>query len=68
MKKVAYSMSGDRILTVTVIDNAYLSDFYRDMARYSFPLQIYLLNTRFRQHQQIIWQGCDALFRNTHFS
>ncbi len=27
------------------------------MAKYSFPLQIYLLNQRFRQHQQIIWQG-----------
>jgi deoxyadenosine kinase len=37
--------------------NAYMAAFYKDMARYSFPLQIYLLNKRFRQHQQIIWQG-----------
>lgn len=40
-----------------VIDNSYLSDFYSDMKKYCFPLQIYLLNKRFRQHQQIIWQG-----------
>lgn len=40
-----------------VIENEYLADFYRDPKKYSFPLQIYLLNHRFRQQQQIIWQG-----------
>jgi len=40
-----------------VIENEYLADFYKDMKKYAFPLQIYLLNRRFRQHQQIIWQG-----------
>ncbi|GAM26014.1 hypothetical protein SAMD00019534_091890 [Acytostelium subglobosum LB1] len=40
-----------------VIDNSYLADFYTDPKKYSFPLQIYLLNQRFRQQQQIIWQG-----------
>ncbi|EGG25225.1 deoxyadenosine kinase [Cavenderia fasciculata] len=40
-----------------VIDNKYLADFYQDPKKYSFPLQIYLLNNRFRQQQQIIWQG-----------
>ncbi|XP_003388493.1 PREDICTED: deoxyadenosine kinase-like [Amphimedon queenslandica] len=40
-----------------VMDNEYLADFYKDPARYSFPLQIYLLNRRFQQHQSIIWQG-----------
>jgi deoxyadenosine kinase len=40
-----------------VIENTYLEDFYNDMQKYSFPLQIYLLNRRFKQHQQIIWQG-----------
>ena len=29
----------------------------RDMKRYGFPLQIFLLNKRFRQQQQIVWQG-----------
>jgi len=40
-----------------VQDNAYLSDFYRDTKRYSFATQIYLLNRRFQQHQEIIWRG-----------
>ena len=34
-----------------IIENEYLEDFYRDMKRYSFSFQIYLLNCRFRQHQ-----------------
>ena len=40
-----------------VEDNEYLADFYRDTARYSFATQIYLLNRRFQQHQEIIWRG-----------
>jgi deoxyadenosine kinase len=40
-----------------VADNAYLADFYRDTAKYAFPTQIYLLNRRFQQHQEIIWRG-----------
>jgi len=40
-----------------VIENEYLVDFYGDPKKYSFPLQIHLLNNRFRQQQQIIWQG-----------
>jgi deoxyadenosine kinase len=40
-----------------VADNEYLADFYRDTKRYSFATQIYLLNRRFQQHQEIIWRG-----------
>jgi deoxyadenosine kinase len=40
-----------------VKDNAYLEDFYRDTKRYSFATQIYLLNRRFQQHQEVIWRG-----------
>jgi len=40
-----------------VQDNEYLADFYIDTARYSFATQIYLLNRRFQQHQEIIWRG-----------
>lgn len=40
-----------------VEDNEYLSDFYRDTAKYAFATQIYLLNRRFQQHQEIIWRG-----------
>lgn len=40
-----------------VADNAYLADFYQDMSKYSFAMQIFLLNKRFKQQQQIVWQG-----------
>lgn len=33
----------------TVDDNPYLEDFYNDMKRWSFNLQIYFLNSRFNQ-------------------
>ncbi|TNJ28905.1 Deoxynucleoside kinase [Giardia muris] len=38
-----------------VEDNVYLEDFYRDMRAHSFALQVYLLNRRYTQHQQIVW-------------
>lgn len=44
-----------------VADNEYLQDFYRDTARYSFAMQVYLLNRRFQQHQEIIWRGRSAV-------
>jgi len=36
-----------------VVDNPYLDDFYHQMDRWSFNLQIYFLNSRFRQIIQI---------------
>jgi deoxyadenosine/deoxycytidine kinase len=36
-----------------VAENPYLADFYQDMNRWSFPLQIFFLNNRFRAHQAI---------------
>jgi deoxyadenosine/deoxycytidine kinase len=36
-----------------VEDNPYISDFYEDMQRWSFNLQIYFLNSRFNTVQQI---------------
>jgi deoxyadenosine kinase len=44
-----------------VDNNEYLADFYRDTKRYSFATQIYLLNRRFQQHQEIIWRGRSAV-------
>jgi deoxyadenosine kinase len=44
-----------------VTDNEYLGDFYRDTSRYSFAMQVYLLNRRFQQHQEIIWRGRSAV-------
>jgi len=40
-----------------VEDNEYLADFYRDTKKYAFATQIYLLNRRFQQHQEVIWRG-----------
>ena len=37
----------------SVDDNPYLSDFYHDMDRWSFNLQIYFLQHRFRHHIEI---------------
>jgi len=42
-------------------DHEYLADFYRDTRRYAFATQIYLLNRRFQQHQEIIWRGRGAV-------
>ena len=35
----------------SVSDNPYLNDFYRDMKRWSFNLQIYFLHKRFEMHK-----------------
>ena len=40
-----------------VVDNPYLDDFYNEMERWSFNLQVYFLNTRFRQVVQIRKSG-----------
>lgn len=37
----------------SVQDNPYLSDFYHDMTRWSFPLQVYFLTHRFNAHKEI---------------
>ena len=39
-----------------VAHNPYLDDFYNDMARWSFNLQVYFLNNRLKQ-LQTIWSG-----------
>lgn len=44
-----------------VDDNVYLDDFYQDTKTYSFAMQVYLLNRRFQQHQEIIWRGRSAV-------
>lgn len=37
----------------SVDKNPYLEDFYADMARWAFNLQVYFLNSRFRQFMEI---------------
>ena len=44
-----------------VVDNPYLDDFYTQMARWSFNLQIYFLNTRYRQILKIRESGRNVI-------
>jgi deoxyadenosine/deoxycytidine kinase len=44
-----------------VVDNPYLDDFYNQMERWSFNLQVYFLNSRFRQVLQIRKSGKDVI-------
>lgn len=41
----------------SVEENPYLDDFYREMERWSFNLQVYFLNSRFRQILEIKKSG-----------
>ncbi|GAB4024353.1 deoxynucleoside kinase [Spirosoma koreense] len=45
---------GWEVLYEAVEGNPYLADFYEDMPRWSFNLQIYFLNSRFAQMKKII--------------
>jgi deoxyadenosine/deoxycytidine kinase len=44
-----------------VIENPFLEDFYEDMKRWSFNLQIYFLNSRFRQILEIRESDTDII-------
>ncbi len=44
-----------------VADNPYLADFYGDMDRWSFPLQVFFLNSRFRAHQTVSTRSNSAI-------
>jgi deoxyadenosine/deoxycytidine kinase len=44
-------------------DNPYISDFYEDMQRWSFNLQVYFLNTRWK-HIQNIRKGSRAVIQD----
>ena len=60
----------------SVEDNPYLKDFYQDMLRWSFPLQIYFLNHRYKVHRHValsssssiqdrsIYEDCHIFARN----
>lgn len=45
----------------SVADNPYLADFYNDMARWSFPLQIYFLNHRYKVHREVGFGNASAI-------
>lgn len=45
----------------SVDDNPYLSDFYGDMNRWAFHLQIYFLANRFKSHKEIVESGASVI-------
>ncbi|MGB2869847.1 MAG: deoxynucleoside kinase [Bacteroidota bacterium] len=45
----------------SVDDNPYLSDFYGDMNRWAFHLQIYFLANRFKSHKDIVESGASVI-------
>ena len=62
----------------SVADNPYLNDFYADMKRWSFSLQVYFLSNRFRSHKaiteggrsvildRVIYEDAEIFARNLH--
>lgn len=44
-----------------VESNPYLEDFYEDMKRWGFTMQMHLLARRFAQHQELVWQRDSAV-------
>ena len=52
---------GWRTAFESVIDNPYLSDFYRDMAAWSFQLQIFFLGHRAEQHLELVQDQRSAI-------
>jgi hypothetical protein len=62
----------------SVADNPYLEDFYADMGRWSFNLQVYFLSNRFRSHKaitegrgsvildRVIYEDAEIFARNLH--
>jgi deoxyadenosine/deoxycytidine kinase len=45
----------------SVEDNPYLADFYGDMPRWSFHLQMYFLANRFKSHKVIVESGTSVI-------
>jgi deoxyadenosine/deoxycytidine kinase len=44
-----------------VDDNPYLADYYQDMPRWAFHLQVFFLSKRFEVQKEIIEFGCSAV-------
>lgn len=44
-----------------VKENPYLEEFYKNIGRWAFSMQVHLLNERFVQHQEIVWLGKGAI-------
>jgi len=54
---------GWKALYESVEDNPYLADFYLDMNRWSFNLQVYFLSKRFKDHKRIV-EGTESVIQD----
>ncbi|HOR41832.1 MAG TPA: deoxynucleoside kinase [Atribacterota bacterium] len=54
-------MLGWKAFYEVVADNPYLEDFYYDMKKWSFHLQVFFLSKRFQHHQAIIKDPCSVV-------
>lgn len=52
----------------SVDDNPYLADFYEDMLRWSFNLQIYFLSSRFRHQKDMLKKKRPVSYRTELFT
>jgi deoxyadenosine/deoxycytidine kinase len=80
LAKMLGKQFGWDVLLESVEDNPYLKDFYEDMDRWSFHLQVYFLNSRFNQVAKIIdtpqgsiqdrtiYEDCEIFAKNLHQS
>ena len=46
------------------VDNPYINDFYEDMNRWAFQLQIYFLGSRIRQTMDMLADGSENIFQD----
>lgn len=80
LAKMLGKQFGWEVLLESVEDNPYLKDFYEDMGRWSFHLQVYFLNSRFNQVAKIdaspngsiqdrtIYEDCEIFAKNLYQS
>ena len=61
LTKVLSEQLGWKAFYEVVEDNPYLEDFYNDMKKWSFHLQIFFLSKRFQHHQNIVRDPCSVV-------
>ena len=61
LTKILSEQLGWKAFYEVVEDNPYLGDFYNDMKKWSFHLQIFFLSKRFQHHQNIVRDPCSVV-------
>ena len=61
LTKILSERLGWKAFYEVVEDNPYLEDFYNDMKKWSFHLQVFFLSKRFQHHQNIVRDPCSVV-------